>query len=35
MLGDNLDAIKKNTETLVEASKELCLEVKAGKMKYI
>jgi hypothetical protein len=32
LLGDNIDAIKKNAETLIEASKEVGLEVKAGKI---
>jgi nitrate/TMAO reductase-like tetraheme cytochrome c subunit len=30
LLGDNIDTIKKNTETLIDASKEVGLEVKAG-----
>jgi hypothetical protein len=33
-LGDNIDAIKKNTETLIDASKEVGLEVNAEKTKY-
>jgi hypothetical protein len=33
LLGDNIDNIKKNTETLIVASKEVCLEVNAGKTK--
>jgi hypothetical protein len=28
LLGDNIDAIKKNMETLIDASKEVGLEVK-------
>jgi hypothetical protein len=34
LLGDNIDAIKKNTETLIHASKEVGLEVNAEKTKY-
>jgi hypothetical protein len=26
LLGDNIDTIKKNTETLTDASKEVCLK---------
>jgi hypothetical protein len=37
LLWDNLDAIKKNTDALIDASKEAGLEVrlKTGKTKYI
>jgi hypothetical protein len=34
LLGDNLDSIKKNTEILIGASKEVGLEVNAEKTKY-
>jgi hypothetical protein len=30
LLGDNIDAINKNTETLIDASKEVGLEVYVG-----
>jgi hypothetical protein len=33
LLGDNIDTIKKNTETLIDVSKEVGLEIKAGKSK--
>jgi hypothetical protein len=33
--GDNIDTVKKNTETLIDASKEVGLEVNAEKTKYI
>jgi hypothetical protein len=33
--GDNIDTIKKSTETLINASKEFCLEVNTEKTKYI
>jgi hypothetical protein len=29
LLGDNIDTIKKNTETLIDANKEVDLEVNA------
>jgi hypothetical protein len=35
LLGDNIDTINKNTETLIDASKEVGLEVNAEKTKYI
>jgi hypothetical protein len=34
LLGDNIEMIKKNTETLIDASKEVGLEVNAGKTKH-
>jgi hypothetical protein len=35
LLGDNIDTIKKNTETLTEASKKVGLEVNTQKTKYM
>jgi hypothetical protein len=35
LLGDNIDAIKKNTETLIDASKEVGLEMNVEKTKYM
>jgi hypothetical protein len=35
LLGDNIDTIKKNTETLTDACKEVSLEVNAEKTKYM
>jgi hypothetical protein len=35
MLGDNIYTIKKNTETVIGASKEVGLEVNAEKSKYM
>jgi hypothetical protein len=35
LLGDNIDTIKKNTETLIDASKDVDLEVNAEKTKYM
>jgi hypothetical protein len=32
---DNIDAVKKNTETLVDASKEVCLKVNIKKTMYM
>jgi hypothetical protein len=31
LLGDNIDTIKKNTETLIDARKEVCLEADVEK----
>jgi hypothetical protein len=35
LLGDNIDTLKKNTETLIDASKEVGLEVNVEKTKYM
>jgi hypothetical protein len=35
LLGDNIDTIKKNTETLIDASKEVGLEIHVEKTKYM
>jgi hypothetical protein len=35
LLGDNLDTIKKNTETLINVSKEIGLEINVEKPKYM
>jgi hypothetical protein len=35
LLGDNIDTIKKNTETLSDASKEVGLEINIEKTKYM
>jgi hypothetical protein len=35
LLGDNIDTIKKNKETLIYASKEVGLEINVEKTKYI
>jgi hypothetical protein len=35
LLGDNIDAIKKNTETLIDASKEVGLGINIEKTKYM
>jgi hypothetical protein len=35
LLGDNIDTIKKNTETLIDASKEVGLEMNVEKTKYM
>jgi late competence protein required for DNA uptake (superfamily II DNA/RNA helicase) len=34
LLGDNIDTIKKNKETLIDASKEVGLEISIKKTKY-
>jgi hypothetical protein len=35
LLGDNIDTIKKNTETLIDASKAVGLEINVEKTKYM
>jgi hypothetical protein len=35
LLGDNIDTIKKNMETLIDASKEVGLEINVEKTKYM
>jgi hypothetical protein len=35
LLGDNINTIKKNTDTEIDASKEVGLEVKAEKSRYM
>jgi hypothetical protein len=35
LLGDNIDIINKNTETLIDAGKEVGLEVNVEKTKYM
>jgi hypothetical protein len=35
LLGDNIDTIKKNTETFIDPNKEISLEVNTEKTKYI
>jgi hypothetical protein len=35
LLGDNIYTIKKNTETLIDASKEVSLEIYVEKTKYM
>jgi hypothetical protein len=35
LLGDNINAINKNTQTIIDASKEVGLEVNVEKTKYI
>jgi biotin operon repressor len=35
LLGDNIDTIKKHIETLIDASKEVGLEINVDKTKYM
>jgi hypothetical protein len=35
LLGDNIDTINKNTQTVIDASKEVGLEVNVEKTKYM
>jgi hypothetical protein len=35
LLGDNIDTVKKNTETLIDASKEVGVEINVEKTKYM
>jgi hypothetical protein len=35
LLGDNIDTIKKNTEILIDAIKEIGLEINVDKTKYM
>jgi hypothetical protein len=35
LLGDNVDTIKENTEALIDASKEVGLEINVEKTKYM
>jgi hypothetical protein len=35
LLGDNIDTVKKNTETLIDVSKEVGLEINVDKTKYM
>jgi hypothetical protein len=35
LLGDNIDTVKKNTESLIDASKEVGLEINVDKTKYM
>jgi hypothetical protein len=35
LLGDNIDTIKKNTEILIDAGKEVGLEINVEKTKYM
>jgi hypothetical protein len=34
LLGDNIDTIEKNTDILIDASKEVSLEINVDKTKY-
>jgi hypothetical protein len=35
LLGNSVDAIKENTESLLEACRDVCLEINAEKTKYM
>jgi hypothetical protein len=35
LLGDNIDTIKENTETVIDASEEVGLEINVDKTKYM
>jgi hypothetical protein len=35
LLGDNIDTVKKNTETVIDASKEVGPEINVEKTKYM
>jgi hypothetical protein len=35
LLGDNVDTVEKNTENLIDASKEVGLEINVEKTKYM
>jgi hypothetical protein len=35
LLGDNIDTVEKNTETIIDASKEVGLEINVEKTKYM
>jgi hypothetical protein len=35
LLGDNIDTLKKNTKTLIDASREVGIEVNVEKTKYM
>jgi hypothetical protein len=35
LLGDNIDTTKKNTESLIDASNEIGLEINVDKTKYM
>jgi hypothetical protein len=35
LLGDNIDTVKKNTESIIDASKEIDLKISVEKTKYM
>jgi hypothetical protein len=35
LLGDNIDTIERNTETLIDTSKEVGIEINVEKIKYM
>jgi hypothetical protein len=35
LLGDNIESIKKNTESLIDVNKETGLEINVGESKYM